>query len=177
MNLLGTANKWRDLGISTSIGKYSKEISQVKIIKDIRSIENIDTEEILFNNGYNVLILEISKSNIFCIDIDNVDDSIKNFHNILDLNQSVLDDFFHEKTRNGGYHLYFRSKEKHRNIIGNFYSGIRIDILLTGRVFTSPSSFNWKSYSFGKIKPDDLKSINDIMEMPEWLDYILCNPD
>jgi len=177
MNLLETANKWKDLGVVTLIGKYVKELNRIKIIDEPREIRNTDTDESILKDGYDVLILEISDSPIFCIDVDNVNESIKKFHELLESNNTSIDHFIYEKTRNGGYHIYFRSSERYKNIMGKSYCGIGIDILMVGRIFTSPSSFNGKKYTFGKIKLEGLNSINDIGEIPEWLDELLCNPD
>jgi hypothetical protein len=95
----------------------------------------------------------------------------------MESNNCSIDDFVYEKTRNGGYHIYFYEEEKMPNILGRSYTGIHIDVLFRGFVFTAPSSFNGKQYTMGNRSVTELKTIEEMGSVPEWLDNLLTEPD
>jgi hypothetical protein len=57
------------------------------------------------------------------------------------------------------------------------YQGIHIDVIFEGRIFTYPSSFVNLSYELGTKNIGDISSLEELGEIPDWLDDLLCQPD
>lgn len=172
MNLL-YAHKWKSLGVPIFLGKYRSETGKTKIIKGKVPLDLIEDPK----SEYDVTCLRIDNSPIVCIDVDNVGSSLLLFNSLMKSNNCSIDDFVYEKTRNGGYHIYFHEEGKIPNIIGRSYTGIHIDVLFRGFVFTAPSSFNGKQYIMGNRSVTELKTIEEMGPVPEWLDNLLTEPD
>ncbi len=86
-----------------------------------------------------------------------------------------MDSLFYEESLNRGIHIYFRAlpggiKKNH----GALRSGdILFDILNTGRAFTAPSYLDERKYRWaGPINPFTINSIDEIEEVPVWIDTI-----
>ena len=167
------AHKWESLGVPVFLGKYKREMGKIKIVTEKVSMDLASGKE----SEYDVSCLRIDSSPIVCIDVDNVKSSVSLFNSLMESNNCSIDDFVHERTRNGGYHIYFSEEEKIPNILGRIYKGIHIDILFRGFIFTFPSSFNGKQYIPGKRSVASIKTIEEMGSVPEWLDDLICEPD
>ncbi len=165
--------KWETLGVPVFLGKYKREMGKIKIVGEKTPIDLIDGNQ----SEYDVSCLRIDKSPVVCIDVDNIKSSIALFNSLMESNNCSIEDFVHEKTRNGGYHLYFNEEGKIPNVIGRSYKGIHIDIIFRGFVFTFPSSFNGKQYIPGNRSVAELKTIEEMGPVPEWLDDLIAEPD
>jgi hypothetical protein len=163
---------WRILGVPVYKGKWMAEQAQKKITGSAKLLESGETI-----GKTDLIYLNIDTVPIFCVDVDNIGDSIKRFHELLESNNDTLDNYVHEKTRHGGYHLFFHSEEKIKNIMHKDYQGIHIDVIFEGRLFTYPSSFVNLSYELGTKNIGEINSLADLGEIPEWLDDLLCQPD
>jgi hypothetical protein len=170
---LAYANKWKSLGVPVFLGKYKREMGKIKIVTEKIPLDTVNGKE----SEYDVSCLRIGDSPIVCIDVDNFKSSIRLFDSLMKANNCSIDDFVHERTRNGGYHLYFYESDKIKNILGKTYKGIHIDILFKGFVFTFPSSFNGKQYIPGNRSVASIKTIEEMGSVPEWLDDLMCDPD
>jgi len=163
---------WRILGVPVYKGKWRAEQAQKKITGSAKLLES--GEPIVKTD---LIYLNIDTVPFFCIDVDNIGDSIKNFHRLLEVNGDTLDNYVHEKTRHGGYHIFFYSEEKIKNLMHKDYKGIHIDVIFDGRLFTYPSSFVKLSYELGTKNIGDISSLAELGEIPGWLDDLLCHPD
>lgn len=125
----------------------------------------------------NFLGLRISGTGLACLDIDNLEGSVKNFEGIIYDQGINLSDYFVEKTLNGGYHIFFRiPKElKKRNLYGCKKLGVRFDLLYSGRVFTTPSSYESREYRFLNIDPFSIISIDQIQDYTDPLIQLFIN--
>jgi hypothetical protein len=163
---------WRILGVPVYKGKWVAEKDQKKITGSANLLNQGDTI-----SKKDLIYLKLDDAPIFSIDIDNVGDSVEKFHRILELNNDKLDNYVYEKTRHGGYHLFFYTKEKIKNIMHKDYQGIHIDVIFNGRLFTYPSGFNGLEYELGTRNISDINSLEELGEIPGWLDDLLCQPD
>ena len=163
---------WRILGVQVYKGKWVAEQAQKKITGSAKMLE--PGEPI---GKTDLIYLNIDTVPIFCVDVDNIGDSIKRFHELLEYNNDTLDNYVHEKTRHGGYHIFFYSEEKIKNIMHKDYQGIHIDVIFEGRIFTYPSSFADLSYELGTNNIGDINSLKELGKIPDWLDDLLCQPD
>jgi hypothetical protein len=163
---------WRILGVPVYKSKLVAENAQKKITGFSKLLEQEDIA-----SKQDLIYLKIDDVPIFCVDIDNIDNSIKNFHRLLEVNGDTLDNYVHEKTRHGGYHIFFYSEEKIKNIMHKDYQGIHIDVIFEGRIFTYPSSFANLSYELGTKNIGGISSLEELREIPGWLDDLLCQPD
>jgi hypothetical protein len=73
-----------------------------------------------------------------------------------------------------GIHVYFRRKKEGRikSFKGLSDGDIRFDILNSGKAFTTPSKFEKFEYQWGKNTPFTISSIEEIPEVPEWLNDV-----
>ena len=165
---LSLAKKWNSLGVPV-IGMYLHQISSnLKFASKVEDLLGVDFDE-SEEKDYNCLAIFISESNIFCLDINNIGDSIKSFHKYLELNNSKISDFLYEETMNGGLHVFFHNEGFKKNSYHNDSHGIMFDLLCQGRVFTSPTSYGEQKYTFGNKSPMDLKSVDQIGKMPKFI--------
>jgi hypothetical protein len=163
---------WRILGVPVYKSKWVAESKQKKITGSAQLLSQGDS---IHRND--LIYLKLENVPVFCIDVDNLGDSIQKFHDLLKLNNDSLDNYVHERTRNGGYHLFFYSEEKIKNIMHKDYRGIHIDVIFSDRVFTYPSSFIDLSYELGTRNISDVDSLEELGPIPDWLDDLLCQPD
>jgi len=164
--------KWNSLGVKTKFGKIKKEDGCTKHVYSYLDPLKVDVKKSL-DESYNLLAIDITDSNMFCVDVDNIDDSVKNFNTLLKNNNSTIDQFFYEESLNGGYHIYFNSNEKIFNVMGQWFEEIRMDLIFKDNIFTSPTYFNKKTYTFGSRSIFDINQLADFGEMPEWFDDFL----
>ena len=170
MTLLETARIWKSLGVETFFYKFYGEHRQMKVYLSKKSLEEMEKDP---DPALDILAIRITESPLFCLDIDNLGDSISNFHALLEKNGSSIEDFIYEKTRNGGYHIYFYTEEICGNIMHHDFSGVHIDVIFRGNVFTSPTHFGGKGYNWGTRSLSSLNSLKDLGEIPVWLDDFL----
>lgn len=73
-----------------------------------------------------------------------------------------------------GIHVYFRRKEipRIKSFKGLSDGDIRFDILNSGKAFTAPSKFKKWGYQWGKNTPFTISSLEEIPEVPEWLNDV-----
>jgi hypothetical protein len=123
----------------------------------------------------NFLSLYLNNTDLICIDIDNIGNSVNNFHLLLEEKNIKINQFFVESTLHKGYHLFFRSpiKKNQKNIYGRDLGGIKYDILFFGRVFTSPSKYGNLNYSFINKGPFEIDDLNEIPDFNNSLFNIL----
>lgn len=161
INVLGIWSKrWTELGVPNSLLEIKKELGIRKLGKTTETP--------------NFLSLKISDTPLVCLDIDAPESSIQSFMKILDQNGISINDLFYEKTRNNGYHFFFRGDKSGYNSFENVHLGVHYDFLTRGRVFTTPSSFKGRSYTFGEKTPFNINSLEEIPETPEWIKEFLC---
>ena len=148
-------SRWEHLGIQSHLIEIKHELG----IKKLGGASETP----------NCLALKITESPIMCLDIEGHSGSVCQFHKFLSSINVELDDLFYEHTRNGGYHIFFLSESKLKNMFGLDLDGIKYDVLYKGRVFTTPSSFFNKEYTFSGRSPFTIGSINEIPKEPEWI--------
>jgi len=168
------AKLWMDLGFNVRLLKVEKLIGTRKLYRSSISITENNLNDGSIYNEYNFLAIQIKYGNLLCLDIDNVDNTIENFHKLLDANGFTLDDFDYDITLHDGYHIYFKnSMEVPRNFYGKVRKGIHYDILCKGNLFMPPSYFGEMEYkSTGKMSV--INDIEDLMDVPEFLiEYIM----
>jgi len=153
--LLDWQSRWDHLGIQSHLIEIKHEFGIKKLGKET------DTP--------NCLALKMTGSPIMCLDIEGHEGSVDQFHKFLTSINVDMDDLFYEKTRNGGYHILFLKESESRNKFGLDLDGIKYDVLYRGRLYTTPSSFFGKQYSFPKKSPFTIESINEIPKEPEWV--------
>jgi hypothetical protein len=159
---LSIPNHWEKLGIQIGFGNPILEGNQFKLV--ISSQNNKEAK---------VFFLDITHSPVFVVDVDNIKDTVKKFE-YLSKSNGGLDNLVWERTRNGGYHLFFFSEEKHHNILHKSFNGLYIDVIFKGRIFTSPSEWGGKKYQHGGKSIFSCSSITDLPALPEWIDNLLC---
>ena len=159
MELKDWIERWNYLGIPAYETEIGIEFGNKKFPSKIKSNPNF-------------IYINITETNLFCLDIEGTTGSVEEFQFYLDSKGILLSDLFYEKTRNGGYHIYFRDHNKLRkNKFGQVKGRIIYDSLSTGRIFTTPSEFKNKKYTFGNKTPFDIESINEIPIIPNWAIY------
>jgi hypothetical protein len=168
-----TAKKWESLGVEIYFYTFRGEYKQLKTYSDRHTLSDFHDAESLEGSSCNIMALRLSDVPMFCLDIDNKEGSIKKFHEVLEKNGATIEDFWHEKTRNGGYHIYFYFEEKPGNLMKANFGGVQADVIFQGNVFTSPSLFGGKSYTWGSKALSQLNSLKDLGPIPEWLDDYL----
>lgn len=157
MELKKWIERWNYLGIPAYETEIGVEFRNRKFPPKIKSEPNF-------------IYINITETDLFCLDIEGVPGSVEEFEFYLNSKGVLLNDLFYERTRNGGYHIYFRDHNKlRRNNFGQRIGRILYDSLSVGRVFTSPSEFKNKKYTFGNKTPFDIESINEIPIIPNWV--------
>lgn len=159
---LSIPNHWKKLGVPIRFGNPLLERNQFKLVKSSES-----------SSGAKVFFIDITNSPLFVIDVDNVNQTVEKFNSLARSNGG-MDDLVWETSRNGGYHLFFHSREKHNNILHKSFNGLYIDVIFKGRIFTSPSSWDGKSYLPGERSILCLSSLDELPVLPEWIDDLLC---
>ncbi len=159
---LSIPNHWKKLGVPIGFGSPLLENNQFKLVKS--SVSSADAK---------VFFIDITKSPLFVIDVDNVNQTVERF-DLLARSNGGLDNLVWETSRNGGYHLFFHSEEKRNNILHKNFGGIYIDVIFKGRIFTSPSEWGGKRYLPGGKSIFSCSSITDLPALPEWIDNLLC---
>jgi hypothetical protein len=171
--LLEVAKKWDSLGCYTIACKVVKEYGRIKLHKNSISI----TQDIL--NGidkipedYNFLALDLRKSGIVCLDIENNPNSVSEFCDFLVKNGRNISEFFYEASLNGGIHIYFRSKNQNfeRNRYDVRRNHIVFDVLYTGKAFLYPSKLGNKRYEAQTTSIYTIQTINDVEIIPKFID-------
>ena len=169
---LNLARKWNSLGVPVTGMRMNGSMGNLKLVE---KIEDIDRNVLRSKRArdYNCLAIHITGSNMVCLDIDNIGDSIERFNEYLVSNGLDLSDFLYEKTMNGGLHLYFINEGVSRNRYAMRFQGIRFDLLSHGRVFTSPTQMGERCYQFGKKSPMELKSLSQIGKAPAAINALI----
>jgi hypothetical protein len=170
-------NRWYELGVTVCFGHVATEMGLLKPNKvlfnssdgNLEEAYNIDTRL-----DINFMAIRLSNTPIVCLDVEGKDGSDVNFIKFLEGHGVSLEDLFYEKTRNNGFHVYFRSNNKKFNSFKNFNKGVHFDVLCNGKVFTTPSCFRNKSYNFGCNNPFTINTIEDIPILPSWFDELSC---
>jgi hypothetical protein len=173
---LALARKWRSLGIPV-MGMQLRQIDED--LKFAAKVEDLEEEELEISRSedYNCLALFISDTPLMCLDVDNEGDSIPNFLDFLKANGSDISDFLYETTVNGSYHIYFLKDDEKSTIFKSHSDGINFDVLVNGRVFTSPTFIGTKKYRFGKRTPLQLRSLDEIGKMPDFIKSLVSKGD
>jgi len=176
--LLDVAKKWNSLGCYTIAYKVDREHGRLKLHRNSLPItQNILNEEEKIPIFYNFLALDLKKSSLVCIDIDNNPYSLSEFYKILGKNSRKISDFFYETSINGGIHIYFRKKNNgiERNIYEGRKNHIIFDVIYTGSVFVYPSEAEGDKYERGEISIFTINTINEIEFMPHFLERFIKN--
>jgi hypothetical protein len=156
-------------GVSTFKNK-SGGIS--KKIKQPLNINKWTEEQIIRHNkgiegGEYIEALVLKKDDgIFCFDVDNKGDTIKEFNEFVEENNlQHIYNTYHEYTPNGGLHLIFKYDP---NVNIENTNGVKVDIIKNGISILAPSSYTCsitneeKKYIKGKIE----LNITNILDYP-----------
>ena len=168
--LINYIQRWQELGVHIGLLKCDKQKGKIKFVNDTLRINPGDRLDDSWND-YNFLFIELAQSGICCLDIEGTKNSVETFTSRLDILGIPLNSLFYERSLNKGLHIYFRAlegvgKKNH----GSLRSGdILFDILNVGRAFTSPSYLGNKKYQWGEINPFTIQSLDDIQEVPLWI--------
>jgi hypothetical protein len=173
IGILNYAKEWKRIGIEAKACKIDKLFGVKKLYKGSIKITDDCTEELL--EECNFLGIELTNSPIICLDVEGDAGSVDEFMKILDVNYINIQDLLYETTLNNGLHLYFRLDRslKKRNQYKKIHNNLHFDVLYTGKSFTAPSRFNDKKYSELNKSIYNIKSIYDIPEFPESLNFLL----
>lgn len=144
------SREWKSLGLEIMILKVELEHGSKKLYKIAKKItESEIANPDLISNEFNFLAIFLKNSGLMCLDIESIENSVDKFYSLLKKRQIDSSSFVMERSLNGGLHIYFRTpnfgiKTQHFKSI----DGIKYDVLVDGRVFTAPSSFNRKKYEW-----------------------------
>jgi len=176
--LLEVAKKWDSLGCYTIACKVDREYGILKLHKNSLPI----TQEILngeekIPDDYNFLALDLKKSGIICLDIENNPGSVSEFCDFLEKNGRKITDFFYETSLNNGIHVYFRNDYQRfeRNIYNSRKNHIVFDVLRTGKAFLHPSKLGDKKYLAQDISIYTISTINEIEYIPKFIENFITN--
>jgi len=176
--LLDVAKKWDSLGCYTIACKVVKEFGKIKLHKNsIRITQDIINGIEKIPDDYNFLALDLRKSGLICLDIENYPNSVSEFYNFLEKNGRNISEFFHETSLNNGIHLYFRNNSNNfsKNMYDTRINHIVFDVLYTGKAFIYPSGLGDKRYEAKSPSIYTIQSINDIDFIPQFIDNLIRN--
>ena len=139
---------WYDKGAKVEFINVEKTFRTKKLYKESFPIDNrADLSDIL-ELDYNFVSIVPDSLNLICLDVENMQGSIKKFNKILDDSSIDINDYYHEISMNGGYHIFFKNPgDIHKNTHRNVTEDILYDILVDGRCFMSPSKIGNKRYT------------------------------
>lgn len=160
-----------DLEIFTSLIKFQREDGYKKRYKDPTDITE-DTIGSLDFGIYDFLVINLMKSNLVCLDIEDHPNSVADFYQFLKKERIDIRSLSIERSMNNGIHIYFRNIPYLRIEHWNGFGNIHYDIL-NKRAFSSPSSFNGKYYEWMYNPFEDIKKRDDIQTTPRWVSYML----
>jgi hypothetical protein len=165
--------RWQELGVHIGLGKCEQQKGKIKFVRNSLRIKPGDLPDPVWDD-YNFLFIELAQSGLSCLDIEGTKNSVETFTSRLDQLGIHLSSLFYEKSLNNGLHIYFRSLSGGgKKNYGALRSGdILFDILNRGRAFTSPSHLGNKKYEWGEINPFTIQSLNDIQEVPDWINDV-----
>lgn len=168
------SKKWEILGIKSAAIKVEREHGSKKLFKKVTKLsaeilENQDLQE-----DFNFLAIFLKDSGIFCLDVEGLPGSIKQFYKFLEERGVDHRSLMMETSLNGGIHAYFRTgmlslKTQHFKDL----NGIKYDLLFDGRAFTCPSSFGGKKYEWQGQLFHRISSKDEIPEFPTVLSQLL----
>lgn len=171
--ILNYIQRWQELGANIGAGKCDEQEGKIKFLK--KSIRIVPSDPLLPEwYEYNFLFIELGQSGLSCLDIEGTKNSVETFTSRLERLGISLESLFYEKSLNGGIHIYFRSLPgAGKKNYGPLKSGdILFDVLNKGRAFTSPSKLGEKEYKWGKINPFTIQSLQEIQEVPLWINDV-----
>ena len=164
--------RWQMLGVKTYLTNCTGKIGNIKHTKGLLEVDIEDPINPLWST-YNFIGIDLGDSGISCLDIEGTKNSVEEFKRRLESNKIDLDSLFWEKSMRG-IHVYFRRKDRAhiKSFKGLSDGDIRFDILNSGKAFTTPSKFEKWEYKWGKNTPFTISSIEEIPEVPEWLNDV-----
>jgi len=170
-NIRGYLEKLWDLDIFTSLIKFNGEIGYKKRYSNPIDITNENIKSVDFDT-YDFLVINLFRSDLICLDIENHPNSLTDFYRFLDKEGVDIKSLSVEKSMNNGLHIYFRNTShvpiEHWNGFGNIHYDI-----INKRAFTSPSSFGGKYYEWMYNSFEIIKNRDDIPTTPIWISYML----
>ncbi len=162
--------RWQKLGVHLYIMRGHEQEGKTKIYTEVQGISPSDQIDPRWEE-LNFLAINLSKTPLVCLDVESTEGSVEDFMEILKRNNISVDSLFYETSLNGGLHIYFKAptnkaKSSH---IGLSKGKIRFDILNTGKAFTEPSNIGNKRCKFGRMNPFSIKGLEEIQDIPEWV--------
>jgi len=174
--MINYISRWKYLGAALHILNCHHLRGQIKFVKDSIITRPEESVKRKWAN-FNFLGIDLSLTGISCLDIEGTKNSVPEFKERLKSCGIDLSDLFYENSLNNGLHIYFRKKPNasKKNYKGNKVGNVLFDILNTGRAFTSPSYFGEKKYQWGDMNPFTINSLEDIQEVPDWINQVFIN--